>query len=189
MFRLFISVDVKDQLILKAIEAATKEVNQLKSVRLTDSSQLHFTLKFLGDTPEDKVPVINNALSAIRWTNFSLTLQGLGVFPKPSFPRVVWVGVSSGKQLIKDLAQKVDKALIKKEFPREKRPFSPHLTVGRFKSKKFSSELLLQIINNFQDTEFGQLSVQEINLKKSTLTPQGPIYETLSSFPASSKED
>ncbi|MFX0064420.1 MAG: RNA 2',3'-cyclic phosphodiesterase [Candidatus Hermodarchaeota archaeon] len=189
MFRLFISVDVKDQLILKAIELAAEEIKQLKSVRLVNSSQLHFTLKFLGDTPEDKVSVINSALSAIQWIRFDLTLQGLGVFPKPSFPRVVWVGVSSGQQLIKDLAQKVDKALLKEGFPKEKRPFSPHLTIGRFKSKNFSNKLLLQILNNFQDVEFGQLSIQEINLKKSTLTPKGPIYETLSTFSTPSTED
>ena len=189
MFRLFISVDVKDQSILKAIEVATEEVKQLKSVRLVNSSQLHFTLKFLGDTPEDKISVINSALSAIQWMRFDLTLQGLGVFPKPSFPRVVWVGVSSGQQLIKDLAQKVDKALFKEGFPKEKRPFSPHLTIGRFKSRNFSSELLLEILQNFQNVEFGRLSVQEVNLKKSTLTPRGAIYETLSTFSASPTEE
>ncbi|MFX1252032.1 MAG: RNA 2',3'-cyclic phosphodiesterase [Promethearchaeota archaeon] len=189
MFRLFISVDVKDQSILKAIEEATKEIQQLKSVRLTNSSQLHFTLKFLGDTPENQVSIINSALSTIQWREFNLTLQSLGVFPKPSFPRVIWVGISSGQQLIKDIAQQVDEVLLKKGFPKEKRPFSPHLTIGRFKSRNFSNDRLLQILNDFQHVEFGQLSVQEINLKKSTLTPKGPIYETVSIFSSSSKED
>jgi 2'-5' RNA ligase len=106
-----------------------------------------------------------------------MQLIGTGVFPDQKYMRVAWIGIKNGEQIGK-IANKIEEQVSKLGFEKENREFSVHLTIGRVKSAK-NKEKLLQVIEKYKDTNFGNYNVDSIKLKKSELTPKGPIYTTL----------
>ena len=119
---------------------------------------------------------IGESLQKIEFSSFEVVLKGIGAFPKPKFPRVIWIGTDEygGKMLIQ-LSEKVKKALEPFGFSPDK-PFKPHITVFRIKKKigDISGELKSHKMINF-----GIQKVSNIKLKKSMLTTSGPIYSDL----------
>jgi 2'-5' RNA ligase len=104
-------------------------------------------------------------------------LKGSGVFPNYNYIKVVWIGIENIQNLGK-ISSSIDEGTSKFGFEKEKRKFSAHLTIGRVKSAK-NKDRLLQIINKYSDVELGNIDVKSIKLKKSELTPKGPIYTTI----------
>ncbi|MCK5636527.1 MAG: RNA 2',3'-cyclic phosphodiesterase, partial [Thermoplasmatales archaeon] len=109
--------------------------------------------------------------------SFEIKLKGAGVFPNQNYIKVMWIGMENGEQ-IGEIANKIDEKISELGFEREKRRFSAHLTIARVKSAKYK-EKLLELIEKYRDIEFGTLKIDTIKLKKSELTPKGPIYTTL----------
>ena len=97
---------------------------------------IHLTLKFLGDVMPDRLERLKAALSALPWDRgaFGFTLAEVGAFPNLARPRVLWVGVEQGGDVVIELAAAVDAITRRLGFPREERRFTPHLTIGRVKS-------------------------------------------------------
>ena len=115
-------------------------------------------------------------MSLIEFQSFDVSLEGIGVFPKPSFPRIIWIGTDkAGGQKLMGLATKVVEKLSKLGFQPDK-PFKPHLTIFRVKNKigNISDDL-----KKYQTHSFGKQHVSEIKFKKSILTSEGPIYSDL----------
>ena len=139
----------------------------------------HVTLKFLGATPEDMLEALAGACSDAARTQPTgpVSLGGLGVFPSPKRARVLWIGLHDPARLLASLAVALDERLGLLGFQPEKRAFSPHLTIARFKTPTSVGELppLLTSPGPFQVADFG--------LWRSHLSPKGPRYERLSSFP------
>ncbi len=182
--RTFIAIEIPDSL--------RQELSQLQQdlresgadVKWVGPQNLHLTLKFLGDTPEEKIKDIKEVLCKIAGETggCELNLAGLGVFPKLDFPRVVWVGIEKGKEKLIRLAGIIEERLSKLGFPEEKRTFSAHLTLGRVRSPK-NKDRLKKIIE--ERTNFKAKSLMNVNkliLFRSQLTPQGPIYTKLTEF-------
>ena len=135
-----------------------------------------FTLQFLGEISQDISLKITKTLQTIEFSSFDIVLKGVGVFPKPSFPRVIWVGSDEkGGDLLIQLSKKVVKVFEPLGFFQDK-PFKPHITVFRIKKKigDVSKEL-----ENKKMINFGIQKVSNIKLKKSELTSSGPIYTDL----------
>ncbi|MCK4996411.1 MAG: RNA 2',3'-cyclic phosphodiesterase, partial [Thermoplasmatales archaeon] len=99
------------------------------------------------------------------------------VFPNQNYIKVMWIGIENGEQIGK-IASKIDEKISELGFEKERRRFSAHLTIARVKSAK-NKEKLLELIEKYRDIEFGSLKVDTIKLKKSELTPKGPIYTIL----------
>jgi len=177
-FRGFIAIDIKS--FPKLLEFENEIKNSGANVKLVDPKNIHITLKFLGETDEDYVDRIEEIMkNAVEEINpFEIQLCGAGVFPNPRYIKVMWIGIKNGEQIGK-IANKIDEQISELGFEREKRGFSAHLTIARVKTAK-NKEKLLQIIDKYRETEFGNLKVDSIKLKKSELTPKGPIYTTLS---------
>jgi 2'-5' RNA ligase len=91
--------------------------------------------------------------------------------------KVLWIGIEQA-EIVGEIAKKIDEQVSKFGFEREKRKFSAHLTIARIKSAK-NKEKLQQIVEKYRQGEFGNMNVESIKLKKSDLTPKGPIYTTL----------
>ncbi len=182
--RAFISIDIEESSIRSAIQEIQNELS-LNGIRLVNPSLIHLTLKFLGETAESKIDKIAQSLIEIATKTkfFEIPFKGIGVFPNLRRPRVIWVGVEDDnvKTQLRNLANSIDHSMNKFGFPLEKRKFSSHLTIGRI---KFTNPALISKLKNsittYADQPFGNQGVQEIRLKKSTLTPKGPIYEILS---------
>jgi len=135
---------------------------------------IHITLKFLGEIDEETLGKVKATLSALRFEPFEVSLVGVKGNPPPS-PRVIWCEVRDTGGC-RRLFQLVEEALAPLGIPREKRPYTPHATLARV--KRFDSSLL-PILKGLAPEEFGSCPVRSIKLKKSTLTPAGPIYEDL----------
>ncbi|MDR5697893.1 MAG: RNA 2',3'-cyclic phosphodiesterase, partial [Armatimonadota bacterium] len=121
---------VRDEIVRLCPEAAT-------GVKWVEPHNLHFTLKFLGEVPDAKVPEVAASLGRLRECEaFEIRIEGVGAFPTSSSPRVVWVGVFEGADRLTALAARAEEILAEVGFAREARPFSAHLTLGRARERR-----------------------------------------------------
>lgn len=134
--RTFVAVSLPDN--VKAALASLRDTLRpvCRDARWVNPDSIHLTLKFLGDTPEAAIPEIAAALNGITaaLAPFDVSLAGVGAFPHAKKARVFWVGVDAGTNELKAISREVDSALAPLGFPPESRPFSPHLTLARFKT-------------------------------------------------------
>lgn len=176
--RCFIAVDIpqemREQIGLLEGSIATE------GLRLVRPELVHVTLKFLGDVPVAMVERVKEALAAIKLAPFTARVAGMGAFPGRSV-RVVWLGLEGD---FSPLYSKVEAAMKHLGFPPEERGFTPHVTIGRVgRPDAGTSRELLAKISSQSALDLGSFTVREFYLKKSTLTPGGPIYEDLAVFP------
>jgi 2'-5' RNA ligase len=176
-FRGFIAVDIDAT---QKIVKLGREIKQTgANVKLVEAENIHITLKFLGDTDEALIgkieEIMKNAVKGLE--PFKIKLRGAGVFPNPKYIKVIWVGMEDG-QVLGEIANKIDEQLSELGFDKEKRKFSAHLTIARVRNAR-NKDQLLRIIENYKDFEFTTINIDSIKLKKSDLTPKGPIYSNL----------
>ncbi|MFX1517060.1 MAG: RNA 2',3'-cyclic phosphodiesterase [Promethearchaeota archaeon] len=179
MVRSFICVEINNSEVVSQIEELISKT-KFDGVQPVKSNQIHLTLKFLGEIPTAKIAAIKQALQTIEFPPFDISLEGMGCFPNINYIRVVWIGIKEGSENLKQLASLVEEKLSPLGFPREKRRFSPHLTLARVKKLRNSDKnQLTAIIQNSKTISAGGQMIDELLLKKSTLTPKGAIYENL----------
>jgi len=173
MMRTFVAIEVNNQNVLNSIYQVQSELNiKAKPVELHN---MHFTVQFLGEISEEMVRKISDALNSIEFSAFSISFVGIGVFPKPSFPRVIWIGTDDGVNELEKLAEMIRTKLSQLGFRPDKK-FKPHVTIFRVKNK---IEGMSDKLEKFSSYNFGKQTVSEIKLKKSELAPEGPIYTDL----------
>ena len=178
MVRCFIAIDVDDQGITEKILKLQEELNSLDmKFKFVEPENIHLTLKFLGEITDSQVEKVKELLRDLKFSSFTLRFRGIGTFPNHSRPRVIWVGVSEGATEFSELAKRVDASLRKLGFPPETRGFKPHLTIARV--KRGGGTALSNLIQAYSLEDFGTLKVNSVKLKRSTLTPRGPVYTTL----------
>jgi 2'-5' RNA ligase len=179
MIRTFIAVELPNSM-KKHIKSIQQEID-LKGLKLVKPELVHLTLKFLGDIPESQVEPISTALSNINCTPFNARVVGVGVFPNPSYIKVVWLGAHGEFDL---LHSEVERVLKEFRFKKDRGKFTAHATLARVKYLDDSSKSqMAHILAELQDVDLGEFRVNTITFKKSTLTPKGPIYETLKEIP------
>jgi 2'-5' RNA ligase len=142
-------------------------------------ANLHVTLKFLGQIEETRVGAITEALVAVatRTPAFALDVRGLGAFPTPSRPRVLWAGLEPAAPLTA-LAGAVDAALAALGFVRESRAFAAHVTLGRVRESRRNPALAAALA---RPADCGGLPVARVSLMRSELHPRGARYTELTS--------
>jgi len=175
--RTFIAIDIEVSQKIKDLITELKQTGI--NAKIVDTKNMHLTLKFLGDTDKNLVDQIESAIqeSVKEIDPFDIKLKNVGVFPNTNYIKVLWIGIQD-KGTLKDAAKEIDERLNKIGFKKERREFSAHLTIARVKSAK-NKEKLIQLIDRYNNMEFQKIKVKKIILKKSVLTPQGPIYTNL----------
>ena len=157
---------------------------ELKSLRLrakwVRSENIHLTLKFLGDIDPGDVNRIVEAMSAAAegFTPFTLAVGGVGVFPGIKRPRVIWIGLGGQIRLLIQLQRKLADNLAAIGFPKEKRPFKGHLTLGRIR-EAVNPNTIRQIIEEYSVLGSEEFTVGKVVLFKSDLKPSGAVYTRL----------
>jgi len=179
--RAFIAVDLSEDIRAK-VEEIERRFGDLSGIKLkfVNPKQAHQTLKFLGNVSEERVEPIKRELESINIEPFDIVLRGAGFFPASRRKiRVLWIGISEGVEGLKALQEQVETRMVTLGFPAEKQPFSPHITICRVKRIESDAGLnqLMGKIAELSDVEVGEMQVNAVKLKKSTLTPRGPIYE------------
>jgi len=175
--RTFIAVPISAEVRRRLAEVEEELRASGADVKWVPEENLHITLKFLGYVePERLEAVIRAVESAIDGAAaFDVSLSGVGAFPKPSRPSVVWVGVTTGGEELKALAERIEVALERIGFGREQRPFSAHITAGRVRSPKNLGRLH-ETIERLREEPAGSFRAESIAVMKSDLRPTGPIY-------------
>lgn len=146
------------------------------------TESMHVTVKFLGDVTEDSVKDIEQALRQVARgrATFTVEVGGLGVFPGARAPRVLWLGLAGEIDRLTALAQALDEALAELGYPRERRPFQPHLTLARIKDRgREVGQALDETGLLAHRMTLGTLEVTALSLMKSDLTPTGAVYTRL----------
>ena len=172
--RTFVAAEINNEDVLSSIKKFQSDLEiKAKSVA---ASNTHFTLLFLGEISEQMSEKVQDALNSIEFEEFTVNFQGIGAFPKPSFPRVIWVGTDqNGGESLKKLALQVENVLSPLGF-RSDKPFRPHVTIFRIKNKIGNISDKLKRHNRIK---FGSQRISEIKFKQSVLTPDGPNYSDL----------
>ena len=171
--RTFVAIEVNNNNVLDSIQQIQSKLNiKAKPVELHN---MHFTVQFLGEVSEEMIRKIYDALNSIEFSVFSITFAGIGAFPKPNSPRVIWVGVNDGINELEKLVEMIRSKLSHLGFSPDKK-FKPHVTIFRVKNK---IEGISSKLEKFSSYYFGKQIVSEIKLKKSELTPNGPVYTDL----------
>jgi RNA 2',3'-cyclic 3'-phosphodiesterase len=176
--RSFISVDVsiKDNISELQNKIMLEEDWKMRQVKPVESQNLHFCIIFLGNITPMAIELLKSRLSCIIFQPFRVVYKGLGVFPNTKDARIVWMGtdIEGGKKLT-NLSQKVTASIQDVAFIPDK-PFIPHVTLFRIKNGILRTENML---TKYKELSFGSDFIERIHLKRSQLTPSGPIYSDI----------
>ncbi len=174
--RLFIAIEIPEDIKDYLVQIQNEIGHDSAKIRIVNKKQMHLTLKFLGEVQPDKVISIKEGLKEISFEPFAFHLDSIGLFPNENYIRIVWVGIKPEDKVL-ELQKTIDEKL-SKLFKKEK-DFKPHLTLGRVKyvedKIKFAQNLRKIKI------ESKKIDVNDFKLIKSTLTPEGPVYEPITS--------
>ena len=177
--RSFIAIELPET----AISALAGLQHELKKcgadVRWVKPENIHLTLKFLGDIGDEIVANILKIIETIcrRSRAFDLEIKGTGAFPNLRAPKVIWVGVNSNAD-IDALQNEIEAGMSSLGFARENRTFTPHLTLGRFRSSQGKGPLL-EKVELFKDRKYGLIDVGSIALMRSDLSPSGARHSVI----------
>jgi 2'-5' RNA ligase len=175
--RAFLAIELSENVRQKIVELGKEIVMTGADVKPVEFDNLHLTLKFLGDVSIESVDKIHQAMKNVKSMKYDLEARGTGVFPNVHMARVVWIGVGKGGEESISIFRQLEGQLSKMGFPAE-RDFTPHITIARVKSAR-NREGLINAMERNRDTVFGETRVEKFVLKKSVLTPSGPIYSKL----------
>jgi 2'-5' RNA ligase len=181
--RTFIAIELPDN-VKEFLEDISSRLKKCRAdVKWVRTNGIHLTLKFLGYVDTDVVPIIerDSRLVFAEQKPFSLRVLGLGAFPGLARPRVIWAGLNDPERMTARLASKVEELLEPLGFQREKRPLTPHLTLGRVRSNKNCGDLI-DTVRQSMDISGPTFVADHAVLFESILKPTGAEYSVIRSF-------
>ena len=179
--RLFVSVDLDG--LESGVAEAQAPLRELPGLNPTDPEQAHVTMKFLGEGDHDLealTGVVESALEDAAVDPFEARFEGLGVFPSMDYISVVWLGVEAGDEELTRLHEALERETTDLGYDAERHDFTPHVTLARMDHAAAKEDV--QHYVREEHPEVGTRTVEELRLKESTLTPEGPEYETVETF-------
>jgi 2'-5' RNA ligase len=182
MIRSFIAFDIDSESVLKRITDAQNLLTKTGAdLKLIEPKNIHITVRFLGNITSNMVEKIHEEMKKVQFITFDAKIHGIGAFPNLRYPRVLWAGITQGADQLRSIFNQLEPGIRSLGFTPDPKGFSPHLTIVRVKSGRNKAELSKCITEN-ANYEFGIVKAQCLRLKRSDLTPKGPIYSTLKEF-------
>jgi len=179
MIRSFIAFDIDNESVLRRFsEVQGTLLNTGADLKLVRPQNIHITMRFLGNISPSMVNSIHEEMKTISFNSFDVEIKGLGAFPSLRYTRVVWAGIRKGADELANIFKQLEPRLRTLGFRPDPKGFSPHLTIARVKTGRNKAELV-RCVQELVDYEFGVVRADCLRLKKSVLTPRGPIYSTL----------
>lgn len=176
--RTFIAAPLSDSIL-----AAARDLQQWisrggHSLRFVAPENLHFTLKFLGEISEDDARRLGTALGGLSqsFDPFPISVAGVGAFPDLDSPRVLWVGVQFGTEILVRLATEVDRICLAAGLEGDRKPFRPHLTLARARERRPRA---MHLPDRAREAQLGEMTVDRVILMQSQLGPEGAVYTPL----------
>jgi 2'-5' RNA ligase len=179
--RLFTAVDPSPE-VRENLERLLARLRPTAHLKWSGAENIHLTLKFIGEWPEDELPRLKQTLAALPVPEpFEVRVAGLGFFPNARAPRVFWVGVQAPPALV-DFARAVDQALAPLGIAAETRAYSPHLTLARVREGE-RLEGFRKAVEPLTATDFGAFQPDRFSLYQSRTSPAGSVYVKLEEYP------
>jgi RNA 2',3'-cyclic 3'-phosphodiesterase len=168
--RLFVAIDLPE---------STREFlagldPHIRGVRWTDAAQMHLTLAFFGDVPDDVDLALREKLGAIQFGAFFLPITAIGTFPPKGPPKIIWIGVGQAHPHLFQIHKRVQEAALAAGLEPELRPWHPHITIAR--CRDVAPQSLRNFLKANDDLDAGMIHVDAFYLYSSKLTPAGPIH-------------
>ena len=180
--RAFLAFDIENQDVKKKLADMQRHVAQTGAdLKLVEPENIHMTIRFLGDITLNMADKVYEEMKKTQFTPFNVQINGVGVFPNLSYPRVVWAGITEGADPLRNVSTQLEPKLQNLGFTPDPKGFSPHLTIARVRSAR-NKEQLAEFITKNTKYDFGTFKVQCLRLKRSELTTKGPIYSTLKEY-------
>ncbi len=168
--RLFVAIDLPE-----STEQFLADLHpHIRGVRWTDAEQMHLTLAFFGDVPDDVDLALREKLSAIEFGAFFLPITAVGTFPPKGPPKIIWIGVGKAHPHLFQIHKRVQEAALAVGLEPELRPWHPHITIAR--CRNVASQSLRNFLKVNIDLDAGMTHVDAFYLYSSKLTPAGPIH-------------
>ena len=184
VIRAFIAIDLPPE-VLVCLDDVSQQLRQELSeapVRWVPVENIHLTIKFLGDVSESNIDMLTDFLQSIASNvkQFEFSVGGLGAYPKPHRPRVIWVGVEAPTELM-TAQRSVESEMSRLGYARERRPFNPHLTLGRVSRHSTNQDIrnIADVIKTQTVGYLGCARVMAFHIYRSDLKPSGAIYTKL----------
>ncbi len=181
--RTFLAFDTPGPVKRRMVEIQARLRTSNADVRWESDEKLHCTVKFLGNTDPSLLSTIGETIeSAVtRVPPVTITYRTVGCFPTMKDPRVLWIGIEESEGRLRALHTSIEESLTPLGFPPEDRPFHPHVTLGRVKSRRNITNLLRMLESVTFESEPAML--RELVLFRSDLKPTGSVYTILKSIP------
>jgi 2'-5' RNA ligase len=191
--RLFVAIDIEESIRARLAEFIEQVRGYAPHARWQKPESLHVTLKFLGETADDRAARVRELLAQVRHPAVTIRFAGTGFFPTTRAARVFWAGVEGG-ELLAELARKIDDAMAQAGFEREQRAFHPHLTLARSSARASGNphqpphgggspfRKLAETLAG-APADFGTMTAHEFYLYLSKLGPKGAQYTKIAGFP------
>jgi 2'-5' RNA ligase len=176
-------VDIK-----KTVKRVTGEIRDSGlDARWVKAENIHLTIVFLGNVKTEEIDSIGEKVRNVcpEYGSFDIALKGVGCFPSMRRPRVLWLGLDGEIERMSHFRDDLQRALKAFGIKEEKRPFKPHLTLGRFRSTRKMGSKLEELLSKYAALESPVESLNELYLFKSDLKPGGAVYTKLRSWPLS----
>ena len=183
--RSFIAVDMDEASVIGKLVEAQRALRDLGAdLKLVEPENIHATVRFLGEVPAATIELVKEDMNSVKFAPFDAEFVGLGAFPNLRRINVVWVGMRKGHEELNGISEQLEPRLRRIGFAPDSKGFNPHVTIARVKSGR-AREQLAKSVDQLRDAPFGVVHVEELRLKKSVLTPKGPVYSTIHTVRAS----
>ena len=168
--RLFVAIDLPDSTrqLLEGVDP------HIRGVRWTEPDQMHLTLGFFGDVPEEVELKLREKLSTIEFGSFFLSVNGVGMFSSRGAPKIIWIGVGKAHPHLFQIHKRVQEAALAAGIEPELRPWHPHITIAR--CRDVSAQTLRKFLQSHAEFDAGMIRVDAFHLYSSKLTAAGPIH-------------
>jgi 2'-5' RNA ligase len=177
--RSFIAFDIENDAVLNRIAVVQKLLIQTNAdLKLVEPANIHITLRFLGAINPVTVEIVFDTMKKTKFSPFNVKISGLGVFPSLNYPRVVWAGITQGKEELRSIFEQLEPQIQALGFVPDANGFSPHLTIARVRSGA-NAQRVAQLVTEKVNYEFGSIKAECLRLKRSQLSSKGPTYLTL----------
>ncbi len=183
--RTFVAVDISSAVRRRAANLQDKLRESKVNASWADPENMHVTLQFLGDVDETEVPEVCKRVirAAEPHEAMHLSFAQAGAFPALDRPRAVWIRVDEGRQQLIDLQFSIQESLVEMRFPRERRTYQPHLTLGRIREAGPRRDKLAELIAHYHDYGAESCDVTEVLILASYLDRSGPTYQVMGRAP------
>ena len=168
--RLFVAIDLPE--LTRQLVAGLDP--HIRGVQWVDPAQMHLTLSFFGDVPDDIDLALRKKLSAIEFGAFFLPIVGVGTFSAKGAPKIIWIGVGKAHPHLFQIHKRVQEAALAAGLEPELKPWHPHITIAR--CRDVSAQSLRKFLQSNAEYDTGMVRVDDFHLYSSKLTPSGPIH-------------